>query len=233
MKFIIGQKQEMSQIYNEDKVIPITIIKVDTCKITQIKTNEKDGYEAVQIGSVKKRKINKALRGHLKNENFRYIKEFRTDGSIFKIGDVLDIESFESGEKINVIGVSKGKGFQGVVKRHGFGGQPTTHGTKDQVRMPGSIGATGPAHVFKGTRMPGQMGNCQSTVTNLEIIEIDKKNNSIKVKGSIPGHRNSVIFIKGKGDMKIIKKEEDKGVKEEDNRDIEEKKSRKISQESK
>jgi len=119
MKFIIGQKQEMSQIYNEDKVIPITIIKVDTCKITQIKTNEKDGYEAVQIGSVKKRKINKALRGHLKNENFRYIKEFRTDGSIFKIGDVLDIESFESGEKINVIGVSKGKGFQGVVKRHG------------------------------------------------------------------------------------------------------------------
>ena len=215
MKFIAGQKQEMSQVYGDDKVIPITIIKVGQCKVSQVKTTEKDGYEAVQVGFGRRKRINKPLSGHMKNEGFKNLKEFKADSSMFKVGDILDIESFEIGEKVNVCGTSKGKGFQGVVRRHGFAGQPKTHGTKDQVRMPGSIGATGPAHVFKGTKMAGQMGNQQSTVTNLEIIEIDTDNNLIKVKGAVPGHRNALVFVESKGEMKVVEvKKEEKPKKE-------------------
>lgn len=224
MKFILGQKQEMSQMYKDDKVVPITVIKAGLCKITQIKNKEKDGYAAVQIGCGSRKKINKPLKGHLKKAsakselsadwNLKYIKEFRQDGSVFNIGETLDIESFQPGDKIKVSGISKGKGFQGVVRRHGFKGQPTSHGTKDQVRMPGSIGATGPAHVFKGTRMAGQMGNGQISVTNLEIIEIDKENNIIKVKGAVPGHRNSLIALEGHGEMKVVAKKEEEKVEE-------------------
>lgn len=209
MKFILGKKQEMSQIYRDDKVVPVTVIKVDSCKVTQIKNKEKDGYNSVQIGCGSKKKINKPLKGHLKNESFKYLKEFRLDGQALNIGDVLDLTSFESGDKIKITGVSKGKGFQGVVRRHGFKGQPTSHGTKDQVRMSGSIGATGPAHVFKGTRMGGQMGNVQVTVSNLEVVEVDRENNLIKIKGAVPGHRNSLVALEGQGEMRIeeVKKE--------------------------
>lgn len=203
MKFILGHKQEMSQIYKDDKVAPVTVIKVSPCKVTQVKNKERDGYDAVQIGCGSRKKINKPLKGHLKNNNFKYLKEFRVDSSVFNTGDILDLNSFESGDKVKVTGVSKGKGFQGVVRRHGFKGHPTSHGTKDQVRMSGSIGATGPAHVFKGTRMGGQMGNIQVTVSNLEIIEVDKENNLIKVKGAVPGHRNSLIVVEGNGEMKV------------------------------
>ena len=215
MKFILGQKQEMSQVYRDDKVVPVTVIKVDSCKVTQVKNKEKDGYSAVQIGCGSKKKINKPLKGHLKNENFKYLKEFRLDSQTLNIGDILDLTSFESGDKIKITGVSKGKGFQGVVRRHGFKGHPTSHGTKDQVRMSGSIGATGPAHVFKGTRMGGQMGNVQITVSNLEIIEVDEENNLIKIKGAVPGHRNSLVAVEGDGEMKIIEKKKEAEPKEE------------------
>ncbi|NCF75098.1 MAG: 50S ribosomal protein L3 [Xanthomonadaceae bacterium] len=221
MKFILGEKQEMSQVYQKDKVIPITNIKIGSCNIIQIKTIEKDGYNAVQIGYGFKRKVNKPKMGHLKKAfdftksasknilNFRYLKEFRVDKVEFKPGDLLDINSFVVGDKIKISGISKGKGFQGVVKRHGFRCQPTTHGTKDQVRMSGSVGATGPAHVFKGTKMGGQMGNNKTTVSNLEIIEIDKDNSLIKVKGALPGHRNNLIAIKADGEMKIIERQKE------------------------
>lgn len=207
MKFILGTKQEMSQVYRDDKVIPITLIKIDNCKITQVKDQEKDGYSAVQVGSGRKKNLTKSLRGHLKGESFRYLKEFRVENSDFKVGDTLSLESFIVGEKVKVSSVSKGKGFQGVVRRWGFGGHPTTHGTKDQVRMSGSIGATGPAHVFKGTRMGGQMGNKNFTVSNLEIIEVDSENGVLKVKGAVPGHRNSLLIVRGKGEMTILKPE--------------------------
>ncbi|MCK5459796.1 50S ribosomal protein L3 [Candidatus Parcubacteria bacterium] len=212
MKFILGKKLNMTQIFKGDAVIAATVIKVGECKITQVKYKEKDGYQAAQIGFGSKKKINKPLAGALKGlGNFRWLKEFRDDIAEkfdFKKGDILDIESFEVGDKVIATAVSKGKGFQGVVKRWGFHGQDKTHGTKDQLRMPGSIGATGPAHVFKGTKMGGQMGNKQVSVSNLEIIEVDKEKNLIKVKGAVPGHRNSLVSIKAKGDMKVKKVEE-------------------------
>ena len=209
MKFIAGQKQEMSQVYGDDKVIPITIIKVGQCKVSQVKTTEKDGYEAVQVGFGRRKRINKPLSGHMKNEGFKNLKEFKADSSMFKVGDILDIESFEIGEKVNVCGTSKGKGFQGVVRRHGFAGQPKTHGTKDQVRMPGSIGATGPAHVFKGTRMPGHMGDDRVTVKNLEIIEVNAEENELLIKGAIPGSRGGLLLISTpEGKIELSKPEE-------------------------
>ncbi|MBT4277780.1 50S ribosomal protein L3 [Candidatus Falkowbacteria bacterium] len=205
MKFILGQKREMSQIYVENNVIPVTAIETGDCKIVQVKTIDSDGYEAIQVGFLTKKNINKPAKGHCKGlGNFKHLKEFRSEKNEFKIGDILDINSFEVGDKVQVTGSSKGKGFQGVVKRHGFHGAPASHGTKDQLRMPGSIGATGPAHVFKGTKMGGQMGNQQSTAKGLEIIEIDKENNLIKVKGAIPGARNSLVAVSCDGEMKII-----------------------------
>ena len=131
------------------------------------------------------------------------MREFRTEENELKRGDKIDINTFVSGDIVRVTSISKGKGFQGVVKRHGFSGSKTTHGNKDQTRMPGSIGATGPAHVFKGTKMGGRMGGDQVTVTNLEIIEVDKDNNILSIKGAIPGGRNSLVLIKGEGELKV------------------------------
>ena len=247
MKFILGYKKEMTQTYREDKVLPITIVKIDPCKVTQAKTEETDGYSSVQIGCGSRKNMKKPLKGHLKGGHEKYIKEFRVDSSNFKVGDVLDIESFQIGDKVDVVATSKGKGFQGVVRRHGFAGQSTSHGTKDQVRMPGSIGATGPAHVFKGVRMPGQMGNIQTTTKNLEIIEIDIENSLLKLKGAVPGHRNSLVMIKGDGEMKVleIKKQEkeevkkdeakeSKGEEKEDNKEsVEKKEKEEVKEESK
>ncbi|MBU4369752.1 50S ribosomal protein L3 [Patescibacteria group bacterium] len=200
MKFILGKKIEMSQIFKGDKVIPVTKIQAGPCLITQIKTQEKDGYEAIQIGFAKKRKNTKSLLGHLKKgladkEYNRYLKEFKTERGDLKIGDKIKVDIFQPGDKIKIVGTSKGKGFQGVVKRHGFHGASATHGTKDQERMPGSIGATGPARVFKGKKMPGRMGGKQVTVKILEIIEVNPEENLLLVKGSVPGARNSLLEI--------------------------------------
>jgi large subunit ribosomal protein L3 len=209
MKFIIGKKIEMTQVWTNDKVAAVTKVSVGPCVVTQVKNNGSDGYNAVQLGfgEKKEKNINKPQKGHLKNlSNFRYLREFRVEDTDLKRGDEIDLASFVNGDKVVVSSISKGKGFQGVVKRHGFKGTKKTHGNKDQLRMPGSIGATGPAHVFKGTRMGGRMGGDQVTIKNQELVEVDKENNIILIKGSIPGARNSLVLISGEGDLKLIEK---------------------------
>ena len=194
MKFILGAKIEMTQIWKGNDVVAVTKVQVGPCVVTQVKDNNKDGYNAAQIGygEKKEKNIAKPQKGHLAKlktqnsklkTNLRYLKEFRiTDDVNLNIGDVIDASAFEQGDIVKVSGTSKGRGFQGVVKRHGFHGQNKSHGTKDQLRMPGSIGATGPAHVFKGVRMPGRMGGDKVSVNNLEIVEIDKENNILYIK---------------------------------------------------
>lgn len=195
----------MTQKFTEDgKVTPVTVVKVNPCVVTQVKIKDKDGYAAVQIGLTdKKVKINKPLKGHLKDlDNCRHIREIRLKSdekeTELKRGDVLKADIFKIGDIVKVSGISKGKGFQGVVKRHGFHGSPKTHGHKDQLRMPGSIGSTDPNHVFKGKRMAGQMGNARITVKNLKIADVDKENNLLYVKGAVPGARNGLLLITGK-----------------------------------
>ena len=207
MKFIIGTKIEMTQVWRGDKAIAVTKVQANPCTVTQVKTTDKDGYQAVQLGFGEKKKKNmkKPQAGHLKGlGDIRYMREFRTEEGELKKGDKIDVNTFVAGDIVRVTSTSKGKGFQGVVKRHGFKGSKMTHGNKDQGRMPGSIGATGPAHVFKGTRMGGRMGGDQVTTTNLEIIEVDKDNNILLVKGAVPGGRNGLVLIKGEGELKIM-----------------------------
>lgn len=205
-KFILGKKIEMTQKFLENgHVVPVTAVKAGPCTITQVK-GEKEGYTAVQVGFGSKRVINKPLAGHLKDlGNFRYVREFRlADTANFEKGKVFDVTSFEAGDNLKVTATSKGKGFQGVVKRHGFHGSPASHGHKDQLRMPGSIGATDAARVFKGTRMGGHMGVDTVTVTNLELVEVDVDNGILYIKGAVPGHRNSLVAIVADGEMKFV-----------------------------
>lgn len=187
----------MSQKFNEDgTLIPVTLVKAGPCTVTQVKTLEKDTYEAVQVGFEFKKKLDKPLRGHLKDlENFRYLCEFRCEPKDWSKGKKIDVSIFTPGELVQVTGVSKGKGFAGVVKRHGFHGQSPSHGHKDQLRMPGSIGATNPQRVIRGMRMAGRMGGDQITIKNLKIIEVDKEKNLLVLKGAVPGARNSLLEI--------------------------------------
>jgi len=218
MKFILGEKIEMTQVWKNDKVLAVTKIAVGSCVVTQLKTNDSDGYSAVQLGfrEKKEKNIKKPQKGHLKGlSNFRYLREFRMEDFDLKRGDEIDLNSFEEGDKVQITSISKGKGFQGVVKRHGFRGTKKTHGNKDQLRMPGSIGATGPAHVFKGVKMGGRMGGDKVTIKNQEIVEIDRENNIILLKGSVPGARNSLILISGEGELKIVPKEVKENIKDE------------------
>ena len=205
-KFILGKKLEMTQKFLADgRVIPVTVVLAGPCTVVQVK-GDKDGYSAVQIGFEQKKKANKPMAGHLKGlSNFRVLREFR----VAKIDDfarakVFDVTSFAVGDNLTVTATSKGKGFQGVVKRHGFHGSPASHGHKDQLRMPGSIGATDPARVFKGTRMAGHMGVDTVTVKNLELIAIDPKNNLLFIKGAVPGGRNSLVKIVTDGEINFI-----------------------------
>jgi len=199
MKFIIGKKQNMTQIFdNEGKVHPATILNILPVVVTQVKNKEKDGYEAAQIGYGKKKEknINKAQKGHSKElGNFEGFKEFKNNKDEYKIGDKINISIFAEGDKIRITAVSKGKGFQGVVKRHGFHGGRRSHGQKHSEREPGSIGATGPQKVFKGIRMGGRMGSDRITVKRLKIIQIDKENNQIAVNGPVPGRRGTIVEI--------------------------------------
>ena len=212
MKFIIGKKIEMTQIWQGETVVAVTKVKAGRCVVTQIKNIEKDGYSAVQLGfGVRKEKnIKKPQKGHFKKlGNFAKLREFRLsaeEAAKLKTGDMIDIGSFVSGDKIQVTSTSKGKGFQGVVKRYGFKGTKKTHGNKDQLRMPGSIGATGPAHVFKGTRMGGRMGGDRVTIKNLEIAGVDLENNILLIKGPVSGARNSLVLVSGDGDL-VVKSE--------------------------
>lgn len=208
MKFILGKKLSMTQVWSGDKVVAVTPVLAGPCVITQVKTKTKDGYEAVQLafGTRKAKNIKKPQLGHVKNLDIKpaHLREFRVeDASNFKTGDVVSVETFVGGDNINVTGTSKGKGFQGVVKRHGFHGFRKTHGNKDQERMPGSIGPKGPAHVFKGTRMGGRMGGERVTTTNLEVVSIDSEKDIIFVKGSVPGAINGLVMIAGKGEIKL------------------------------
>lgn len=198
----------MTQKFGADgTVIPVTKVVAGPCVVTQVKTMDKDGYVGIQVGFGTKKKLSKSVKGHLKNlGNFRYLKEFRIsadEAKTLEVGNKITAATFQSGDIIKVTGTSKGRGFQGVVKRHGFHGSPKSHGHKDQLRMPGSIGATGPAHVFKGTRMGGQMGNTQVTVTNLEVVEVDEVKNEIFIKGAVPGAKNNLLLIAGAGDLVI------------------------------
>ncbi|MFH1713299.1 MAG: 50S ribosomal protein L3 [Candidatus Jacksonbacteria bacterium] len=218
MKFILGKKINMTQIFAGDgKVIPVTLIKAGPCYITQIKKNdEKDGYAAIQIGfeETTEKRLTKPERGHLKKveKNLRVLREFKVSargGSAFggksessnmageklKIGDKITVDTFETGDIVQVTGISKGKGFQGVVKRHGFHGSPATHGHKDQLRMPGSIGATDPQRVFPGKRMAGHMGFDQVTIKNLKVVKVDAEKNELYLRGAVPGHRGTLLKI--------------------------------------
>jgi len=197
--FILGKKIEMSQVFKEDKkVVPITLIEAGPCFITQIKTDEKDGYQSVQIGfeKLKEKKVKKPQ----KNTPYRFTKEFRNkelDIKNYKLGQVIDVSVFKEGDRVKVSGISKGKGFQGGVKRWGFAGRCASHGMKHDLRKIGSVGAAGPERVFKGKKMPGHMGYERITVKNLEVIKVDKENNLIAIKGAVPGHRGSFLEIRG------------------------------------
>ena len=217
MKFLLGTKVGMTQIFDEDGVVtPVTVIQAGPCYVTQVKTNDRDGYEAVQIGfgETKEHRLSKGEKGHLgllKTDNkhpqrkankgqkaVRHLKEYQSDNVVdYKVGQTLTVEQFTAGDKIDVSGKTKGRGFAGVVKRHGFGGGPKTHGQSDRHRAPGSIGSTSTvARVFKGTRMAGRMGGDHQTVMNLEIMRVDAERNLLAVKGAIPGAKGSLVSIR-------------------------------------
>lgn len=204
MKFILGTKQNMTQIFSEDGlVIPVTKLIVSPVVITQVKTKEKDGYEAIQIGygEKKAKNIGKSLRGHIKElGNFSTLKEVRLDKSPkkdFAVGEKIEPSAFVVGDKVTISSISKGKGFQGVVKRHGFHGGPRTHGQKHSERAPGSIGTAGFQRVFKNMRMAGRMGSDRITTKNMKIVKIDVEKNEMYIKGAIAGRRGTIVEILG------------------------------------
>ena len=193
----------MTSVFSADgKNIPCTVIEVGPCVVTQIKTVEKDGYEAVQVGfqEAKEKHTNKPLAGHFEKAGVpaqRHLAEFKSFETIPALGDTLTVDLFQEGAFVDVVGTSKGKGFQGVVKRHGFGGVgQKTHGQHNRLRAPGSIGACSyPAKVFKGLRMAGQMGNERVTVQNLQVIKVLPEHNLLMIKGSIPGAKGSIVLV--------------------------------------
>ncbi|OGZ69904.1 MAG: 50S ribosomal protein L3 [Candidatus Staskawiczbacteria bacterium RIFCSPHIGHO2_12_FULL_38_11] len=196
MKFILGKKIEMSQMFDEKgNVIPVTLISAGPCVVLQKKTKEREGYNALQIGFMKIEKKSK-MRKSMKGKEYKYIKETRTDDDA-KMGDEVNVSMFKEGDKVTVVATSKGKGFQGGVKRHGFHGRNATHGAKHEARTIGSTGQRFPQHVIKGRKMPGRMGFERITVKNLKIAKIDAENNVIAVKGAVPGHRGTLLQIKG------------------------------------
>jgi len=201
----------MSQYFEPSgEVIPVTVISAGNMVVTQVKTSDgKDKYSAVQVGTDKKKRVSKSLEGHLKGlGTFGVLSEFRVnDGSKFERGQKVEISGFQVGEIVNVIGVSKGRGFAGAMKRHGFAGFPMTHG-HNKPRSVGSIGQRFPQHVRKGMRMSGHMGVEQVTVKNLQVVEVDAAKNLITVKGAVPGHRNGLVKVISTGKvMPLVKVE--------------------------
>ena len=194
----------MSEYFSEDgEVFPVTIVSAGPVTVTRVFSKEKDGYNSVQVGygSQKKHRISKAKLGQMKGQEFSTLKEFRLkpiDSSDAKEGDVLDVSTFAAGDKVQVSSISKGKGFQGVVKRHGFHGGPRTHGQKHSEREPGSIGGGLRTHVPKGMRMAGRMGSDRITQKNLKVVFVDQENNLILIKGAITGKRGTLVEIVGR-----------------------------------
>ncbi|WP_025882905.1 50S ribosomal protein L3 [Porphyromonas uenonis] len=203
MPGLLGKKIGMTSVFSAEGVnVPCTVIEVGPCVVTQVKTADRDGYEAIQLGfqDAKDKHTTRPLQGHFKAAgvtNKRHLAEFMGFGSDYKLGDEITVELFNDTHYVDVHGTSKGKGFQGVVKRHGFGGVgQSTHGQDDRLRAPGSVGACSyPAKVFKGTRMAGQMGNKRVTVQNLEVIKVMPEHNILVLKGSVPGAKGSIIAI--------------------------------------
>jgi large subunit ribosomal protein L3 len=200
MKFLLGTKENMTQIFTEGGVVvPVTVIKTSPNVITQVKTSDKDGYQAIQIGfgSKKEQNLTKPMKGHVKEMgNFAHLKEIKALGE-FTIGDKIEISNFKEGDTIQVSAISKGKGFQGVVKRHGFKGGRRSHGQKHSEREPGSIGVGGIQRVFKGMRMGGRMGADRVTVKNLTVALVDAKQQLLYIKGAVPGRKGTLVEIKG------------------------------------
>ena len=201
MSGLIGKKIGMTSLFDENgKNIPCTVIEAGPCVVTQVRTKEVDGYRALQLGFDDKKTANKAAEGHAKKAGTvakRRVVEFQGFEDDFKLGDNVTVEHFAEGEFVDISGTSKGKGFQGVVKRHGFGGVgQSTHGQHNRLRAPGSIGAASyPARVFKGMRMGGQMGNEKVKVQNLKVLKVVPEKNLLVVKGCVPGHKNAYVTI--------------------------------------
>jgi len=218
MKRMLGKKVGMAQLFDEQgNVVPVTVIEAGPCYVTQIKTQETDGYDAIQMGFdlIKENRLKRPQSGHLgllkTNDKhpvrrefptevppLRFLREFRAkEVSEFELGAKITVEQFQEGDRVDVIGKTKGRGFAGVMKRHGFSGGPITHGQSDRQRSPGSIGATStPGRVFKGMRMPGRMGNHRVTSQNLEVVRVDVERNLLAVKGSVPGPKGGLVLIK-------------------------------------
>ncbi len=199
MTSIIGKNRGMTQIFQDNgKMEAVTAIEAGPCRIIQVKTVAREGYNAIQLGFGLAKHLNSPQRGHLKDlGQFRYLREFRVDDpAAVKVGDQVDVSQFQIGDRVNVTGIAKGKGFAGVVKRHHFAGGPKTHGQSDRHRAPSSIGAgTSPGRVLKGRRMAGHMGNHRVTVRRLEIFRIDTERHQLLVKGAVPGAKNGLLMI--------------------------------------
>ncbi len=200
MKYLLGQKKQMTQVFRDDgTVVPVTVIKAEPNAVTAIRTSAKDGYLAVQLGAGRKKaaRVAKPQRGQWKElGNFRFVREVRLDDvNGIEAGQKIEVAQFQPGDNVQVTGTSKGRGFAGVVKRHHFKGGPASHGHKDNLRAPGSIGATFPQHVMKGTRMAGRLGNAKVTVNNLEVVKIDSAANELWLKGAVPGPFNGYVII--------------------------------------
>ncbi|MDP4001637.1 MAG: 50S ribosomal protein L3 [bacterium] len=202
-KYIIGTKIGMTQMFKEDgSVVPVTVVKIEPNIVVQVKTKDKDGYQAIQIGTGSKKKLNKPEKGHRKTlGNFAILKEFKLApaseaGTLeFKVGDTIDISTFTEGETVKISGISKGKGFQGVVKRHGFHGMPASHGAHSVLRHAGSIGQRFPQHTLKGMRMAGRMGGVSKSIRGLKIIKVDAENGLLAITGAVPGNNGGIVEI--------------------------------------
>ncbi len=200
MEGLLGKKLGMTQVFEETGVVtPVTAIELGPCFVTQVKTVDRDGYEAVQIGFGEARRLNQPRAGHLKHlPKLRYVREVRPiDAGAFAVGQKLDVSMFKPGDVVDVIGTSKGKGYAGGVKRHHFRGGPKTHGQSDRHRAPGSIGAgTTPGRVLKGTRMAGRMGHERVSVLNLKVVQADPERNLLLLRGAVPGARNGLVLVR-------------------------------------
>lgn len=203
MRGLIGKKIGMTQIFSDNgTLVPVTVVEAGPCVVTQVKTKNSDGYDAVQIGysDLKNKHSNKPLSGHFKKANVsakRFLAEFQPVSNYdYKAGQQFGVSLFKKGELVSVTGTSKGKGFSGVMKRHGFGGGPKTHGQREHPRSAGSIGqASDPSRVFKGMKMAGQYGNKKVSTRNLEIVSVLSQDNQLLIKGAIPGANNSIVYI--------------------------------------
>ncbi len=202
MPALIGKKVNMTQVFTEDGTrVPVTVLSAGPCVVVGAREMKRDGYRALILGYGFRKRLSKPLSGMLKHfGQFRVLREFRDAGSAGEIavGSSVDVSVFPVGQRVSVVGTAKGRGFQGVVKRHGFHGHPPTHGHKDQERMPGSSGAGGVQRVFPGHRMPGRMGGNRVSISGLTVVKVDPRRNELWVSGAVPGARGSIVLITSK-----------------------------------